>query len=479
MPGQTVTRIRGPSVLRFRRWPIALSIAALGVTVAGGHAAIPAGTPSQASNDGTAADAGFSGAAGLWGDLPGGVAGRPFIRSLSVVNGGVSTPVITDGIAAAPAVQNGDVTAVVAPLNLCRTGQTPSPGRCYATPNRVAVAFGYANNGNVGTDFANPETPLRQAVTPDTVFDVTIALNTLGSTLRWTWINGDLERWTTSRLGRDDAEIRVRVRPVVTPAIDWSTVPANGCTATPIRDCDIPQSQGETLSANLVLSLDDSLDPALTGSVFATEGAIAGFLEPTGTASAPVLDLQIASAHLTAAGAPQTGAITALIPSQALLNLYGVLSADASSFFRATRTGAAGSQSAPVFRRATVGADGTDGLHVSISGITFSAPTYALSRAATAPRTSARRRGALTTVTSPAVRACRAAACTATVMRLPSGLKGRAATAGTGRTTASGAVVLSLPSKRLAKGSRYTLVLRHAAGPKRGKLVTTAVGTTS
>jgi hypothetical protein len=466
-------------VLRSRRWPIVLSIAALGLAAAAGHAAIQAGTPSQASNDGSAADAGFSGSAGLWGDLPGGVAARPFIRSLSVVNGGVATPVITDGIAAAPAVQNGDVTAVVSPLNLCRTGQAPSQGRCYTSPNRVAVAFGYANNGNVGTDFANPETPLRQTVTPDTVFDVTIALNTLGSTLRWTWVNGGLERWTASRLGRDDAEIHLRVRPVVTPAIDWNAVPANGCTATPINNCDIPQSQGETLSANLVLSLDDTLDPALTGAVFATEGAIAGFLQPSGDASAPVLDLQIASAHLTAAGSPQTGAITALIPAQALLNLYGVLPADAATFFRATRSGAAGTQSAPSFRRATVAADGTDGLRVAISDITFSAPTYALSRTVKAPRTSARRRGALTTVTAPAVKACRAAACTATVMRLPSALKAKAVRAGSGRTTASGTLALSLPSSRLARGSRYSLVLRYAAGPKKGRLVTTAVGTTS
>lgn len=466
-------------MLRFRRWPIVLSIAALGLIAAAAYAAVPAGTPSQASNDGSAADAGFSGSGGLWGDLPGGVASRPFIRSLSVVNGGVSTPVITDGLAAAPALQNGDVTAVVAPFNLCRTGEAPSPGRCYATPNRVGITFGYADNGNVGTDFANPQTPLRQAVTPDTVFDVTIALNTLGSTLRWTWVNGDLERWTASRLGRDDAEIRLRVRPVVTPAIDWSAVPSNGCTATPIRDCDIPRSQGETLSANLVLSLDDTLDPSLTGAVFATEGAIAGFLQPAGNASAPVLDLQIASAHLTAAGAPQTGSITALIPAQALLNLYGVLPADAATFFRATRTGDAGTQSAPVFRRATVAADGTDGLRASISGITFSAPTYALSRTAKAPRTSARRRGATTTVTAPALKACRAAACTATVMRIPSAVKAKAVIAGKGRTTASGALALALPSSRLTKGSRYTLVLRYAVGPKKGKLVTTAVGAAS
>ena len=464
---------------RFPRWATLTCAAALGLGAAAASAAIQAGTPSQASNDGSSATSGFSGGGGLWGDLPGGVGARPYIRSLSVINDGVSTPVIVDGTASAPALQNGDVTAVIAPFNLCRAGEAPAQGRCYATPNRVGITFGYADNGSVGTDFANPTTPLRQAVDRETVFDAVIGLNTLGRTLRWTWMNGDLDRWSAIRLGRDDAEIHVRLRPVSTPGIDWSTVPVNGCTATPIRDCDIVQSQGETLSAGLVLSLDDSLDSSLTGAVFATKGAVAGFLEPTGTAAAPVLDLQIASAHLTAAGAPQTGALTALIPAQALLNLYGVLPADAGTFFRATRSGDAGTQSAPVFRRATLAADGTDGLRVSISDITFSAPTYALSRLAPAPRTSARRRGAVTTVTAAAVRACRAAACTATVMPLSRTIKTTATIAGSGRTTAAGAVVLALPSSRLAKGGRYTLVLRYATGPRKGRLVTTAVGVTS
>ncbi len=465
-------------MLRFRRWPAVLSIAALGLAAAAASAAVNAGTPSQSSNDGTAANAGFSGSGGLWGDLAGGVAARPFIRSLSVVNGGVSTPVITDGTASAPAVQNGDVTAVVAPFNLCRTGEAPSPGRCYATPNRVGITFGYANNGAVGTDFANPETPLRQTVTRDTVFDLTIGLNTLGTTLRWAWLNGGLDYWSATGLGRDDAQIHVRLRPVTTPAIDWSAVPSNGCTATPIRDCAIAQSQGETLSAGLVLSLDDTLDASLTGAVFATQGAVAGFLEPTGTSIAPELDLQIASAHLTAAGAPQTGSLTALIPAQSLLNLYGVLPADAASFFSATRSGDAGTQSAPRFRRATAAADGTEGLLVSVSDITFSAPTYGVSRKAKAPRTSAARRGATTTVTAAAVKACRAAGCTATILRIASKVKSTTVVAGGGRTSASGALSLALPSSRLAKGSRFTLVLRYAKGPKKGRLVTTAVGVT-
>ncbi len=449
-----------------------IALLSAAVTVAAG--AINTGTTDQATNDGTAANATFPFPGGLWGDLSGGVAARPFIRSLSVINDGVATPVIVNGTASAPATQGGDVTAVVAPFNLCRPGQAPAQGRCYASPNRVGITLGYAGNGSVDTDFASPDVTPRQHVDANTIFDVTIGLNTLGRTLRWTWLNGGLEYWAASSLGAGDAEIHIRLRPVATPAIDWSTVPANGCTATPIRDCDIPQSHGETLSANLVLSLDDSLDPSLTGAVFATQGAISGFLVPSGTPTAPVLDLQVASAHLTAAGAPQTGALTALIPAQALLNLYGVQPSDASRFFTATRTGDAGTHSAPTYTRATTAADGTDGLLVSVSGITFSAPTFAVARKATAPRTSARRRGATTTITATAVKACLAQGCTAVILRIGSRVGGTATRVGSGRTSASGALTMTVPGSTLPARSRYTLVLR-----KGGTLVTTGVGAAS
>ena len=466
-------------MIRSRRLVALLTTVSFAAAAAVAAGAMFSGMPSQETNDGSSASAGFSGSGGLWGDMAGGVAARPYVESLSVVNGGVATPVISGGTASAPATQNGDVTAVIAPINLCRADEAPQPGRCYRTPNRVGVALGYVNNGNVGTDFASPEVSPRQVVDQNTVFDMTIRLNTLGKTLRWSWLNGDLEYWSATHLGQDDAAIRLRFRPVTTPSIDWSQVPANGCTATPLRDCAIAQSQGQTLSANLVLSLDDTLDTSLTGAVFATQGAVSGFLVPSGDASAPVLDLQIASAHLTAAGTPQTGALEALIPAQSLVNLYGVQPADASRFFTTRRSGDAGTQSAPVFTRWTAAANGSDGLLVSVSDITFSAPTYALARRTPPPRTSAKRRGPTTTVTAAAVRACRSKACTATILRIGSRVAARTTRVGSARTSASGALSLKVPAGRLGTRSRYTLVLRYAAGPKKGTLVTTAVGATS
>lgn len=447
------------------------AVLTLGGAVAIAGAAISSGTPGQEFLDGSSAGSSATGGGGLWGDMPGGVTARPFISALSVTTGGVTTPVVVGGTAAPATVRQGDVTAVVAPFNLCRADQAPGNG-CYSAPNRVGIAVGYADNGQVTADLSAPPAGAAHTVDATTVIDMTIRLNTLGRTLRWSWLNGDLISWRATGLGADDAQVRVRFRPVPTPAFDYSALPPNGCTATPVRDCDIERSQGEFLAANLVLSLDDTLPAALTGAVFATRGAMSGYLEPGGSAAAPTLDLQIASAHLTATGAPQIGAITALIPSQALLEMYGVLPEDAATLFTARRTGSVGTQSAPRFRRATLATDGTDGLLVDIDGITFSAPTYRVSRRPVAsPRTTVTRRAGRVSV-SGTVAACRTRACIVTVRRILPGLRGRTAPVATGTTVGAGRFALGAPAARLAAGSRFVLTVR-APGTARKVLATT------
>ncbi len=124
--------------------------------------AVQDGMPSQYFSDLPSTDPRVGGRAG-WADLPGGVAARPYVRSLTIINNGVATPVITDGTTAAPTVAPGDVTAVVSAINLCGLGQTPAQGVCYATPNRFALTVGYGGDseGNtVGYNFANPKFPV-------------------------------------------------------------------------------------------------------------------------------------------------------------------------------------------------------------------------------------------------------------------------------------------------------------------------------
>ncbi len=393
-----------------------------------------------------------------WSDLQGGVSARPYVKSLAVVNGGTATPVFSGGVGAAAGVANGGVTAVVSPLNLCPAGQAPAPGRCYATPNRVSLTFGIKTEQGVGLDLASGGAP---AITSDTTLDVTIALNTLGTSLRWSWANGDLVSWKATNLGRADAELRLRIKPVATQWIDWSTRGPVGCTATPIRDCNLDRADSTYLGANMVLSLDDTLDAGLTGAVFATQGAIAGFLLPENSPAGPALDLQIAAAHLDSSGALHKGAIKAILPASALTALYNSTPEQAQGLFTATRRGDPGTQSAPTFTPISESDTDSAGLAVQITDITFSAPTYRLAPSGKGGKGGAglkitpKRSGKAATFTAKPMPTCKRAACTITLAT--SG--GKPKVIASAKSSKTGALQLKVPVSKLKAGS-YVVTVR-------------------
>lgn len=314
---------------------------------------------------------------GTWGDLPSGPQQRPFLKSLSVVNGDDSALVYTGAAGGTGPTQAGDVTAVISPTNVCKMGQSDN---CYSTPNRVGIQLGYiGGDGGIRRNFATPTVALTHPVTASTVLDVVIGLNTIGTPLRWTGATGSLESWKATGLGTASGEIHIRLHPALTPELDWSAHPeASGCTATPIRDCEVAQAHGESLTAGLVLSLDNTLPTALTGAVFATQRAIMGYLQPGGTADAPALDLQVASSHLRADGAPQLGTLQAFLPAAGLEQIYAMTPEAASTRLAADRRGDPGTSDAPAFAVRSEDATWNAGLEVTVSGITFSAPTYRL-----------------------------------------------------------------------------------------------------
>ncbi len=169
----------------------------------------------------------------------------------------------------------GSVTPVVLPSNLCRAGTTPVPGQCYATPNRVGISLGLVGSNN------GLNQDLTGGTTADSVYDMTVKLNTLGQSLRWSWANLDLLYWRTTGLGLPDAEFQVRFRPVATPyVVDYGS--NNGCTATPIRDCNLTQSAATILAASIALSLDETVNTALTGAIFATQAPSLAISIPPG-----------------------------------------------------------------------------------------------------------------------------------------------------------------------------------------------------
>lgn len=420
------------------------------------------GMPPQSFLDGAAGSENSS-SGGTWADMAGGVSARPYVTSLALINDGVSTPVFTGAGVTPPATGEGGITATVAPVNLCKAGEAPSPGRCYATPNRVAITLTHVDGMNLSYDFSHPTTPLTPRVDADTVVDMTVALNTLGSSLRWTWVSGQLLFWQTSNLGAANASLHLRFHPTVSPLV--SSYPAdNGCSATPIFNCHIAQADADVLSASLLLSLDTTLDPVLTGAVFATQHAMLGFLSPRGAPAAPQLDFQVASTHTAADGSAQLGSLQALLPSAALLSLYGLTPADAAPLFTTTRAGDPGTNSAPTYAPWTPAANGSDGLMVTVRDITFSAPTYRVkARLAPAVAVGIRTRaGTAISVKGAGCTALRPCAVSVYDLGLPHAAR-PASAAPLLRATAllKATAVVHVPAAKLAKGHRFAVVVRN------------------
>jgi len=428
--------------------------------------------PSQAETDLASTDPGHTSSQAGWGDMADGVAARPYVRSLSVTNGDVTTDVITDGGPTAPTTSAGDVTAVVSPINLCRVDQSPSSGVCYATPNRVALTLGYDSGSGTRYDFTHPHVATTPAITADSVIDMTVALNTLGRTLRWSWVSGHLMYWRVTNLGQDDATVRVKFTPGWTPYVapeDWPT--GNGCTATPIFNCDLTQAAAEVLQASMLFSLDDTLDKALTGAVFATRNAMYGFLRPGQSPTVPTMDIQAASTHFRSDGSLQRGTLEALIPAAALQNVYGVLPADAPSLFAVRRYGS-GTNDPPAYTAWTYAEHGSDGLLVTVDNISFSVPKYRISTSLKRTPTNARVKRGTATVTANVAYCKKKRACVATVYRL-----GRTRYSATRTPVISGKRFagnkLELRTNRLARHDRYLLVVRSA---KTGATVGSTLG---
>jgi hypothetical protein len=340
-----------------------------------------------------------------------------------VTDGGTTTTFISGG-QPTHAAQAGDLTAVVMPVNLCRTNQAPAPGVCYNPPNRVGIELGYLTTDPthpVGTDFAQHPgvSGFYDNITIDqtSTIDLTIDLSTVGQPLRWSWVNCSLLSWKTSGLGTAHGTVSLSMHLTPTP---WETLAGqNGCSATPIFDCTIHQSAQDLLSGNLVLSVDSTMDAALTGAVFATQQATFGYLDPGSPGSAS-LSIQAGGPHLLSDGTLNSATISAFFPESAMLSIYSMTSADAASSIAVSSLTGTSFQS-PSFASATASDIQDQGLWVTIPGVQFPdvsnstvrrggsstpGPTWAVSSKATSVVGSAQVAGSTTKVSVGSVPKC-------------------------------------------------------------------------
>ena len=424
-----------------------------------------------------------------WPNMTGGVAARPYVTALSVINGGVSTPVITAGTATAETnVPTGRIAVAIAPFNLCRTGQTPAQGVCYATPNRIGISVGYQTEpGQLGYDFSKA-TNLLTPVTADTEFDITLNLNTLGKSVRWSWASGVATYWNTSNLGTDGASIRVRLKPTLTPVVMQGTQQV-GCSQVPVQTCPYTQNTHETLSASLVLSLDNSLGEVFTGALFSSTRSYMGSLmvQPGET---PQMTYGVSAPQTWSDGTQNSASMSAVLSDAALLNFYGATPEMAAT--PEFQTGAlnlartdGGTQGPITWTRWTFDVQGIDGWLVTIPEITFAtaaagaqgvrafastvAPAQFKVKAKTSQKITTRRSGTKAVLTlKVTASACAKYSCRVVVSSIASKVGSsskKLTTASVGRKSKS---VLSTVSAKSAKGQRLSAMLQ---AKKAGKWV--------
>lgn len=438
---------------------------------------------------------------GLWGDAVGGVNGRPYVTDLAVTVTPVGGAPITRTYVAAGSVTTpasgtqGDLVAVISPYNLCNRakGETESPGRCYSSPNRLGAMIGYVKGaGQIGSNFSNPTTsngqplssPVLDAIKAQgsvTTFDVKINMNTWGSSLRWTWINGKPTYWNVSSLGEAASVVHLRFEIVTGPDVQCDTrIPVEGCDPAARYTPQTPPDR--ILKTDLVFSLDNTgVDQVFAGSLFASSNADMGSLEaaPVGSET-PGLTYGISGPN-ELSGTAAVADFWAMVSDSTLMRYFGVdqTTLDSAEFkdsetLRVQRRdgGTTGSQGWTRWSSAT---NGTAGYFFSATGIAFDGAqvrSAALRRSFAAKFTVGRRitskarvaragsRQRLTlSSTSPE---CRSGQCRWVVSRLGSGSPAsmkRIATVPARRGSAS-----SLVTAR--KGDRLSVVLQVKRGGK-------------
>ena len=371
------------------------------------------GMPDQHELDKSNAEMGSQSQPGNWYDLDGALTLRPYVESLSIVNNNITSVIVAAGdtsttLGDAP----GSVGVVLTPFNLCDKDRTPAPQTtsCYNTPNRIGVTLVYRkSSGQVGYNFTRPNDGANPGnnvalvdgltsinIDAESEVNLKINLNSIGKTLRWTWMNGIPSYWRTTDLGLDTASIEVHAKLASKPIIDSNqTYDTHLCTTVPISTCDVTRSNSDWLAFNMVLSLDTTMSEAMTGALFATEGAIMGSVEVANdpTTNLPILKYAAASSHYLHTGTTPSdvrhGKMHAVIPASALVQQLGVPSftdgtavpsaATPAALFTTVREGSCGtgcSDGDTTFTEWTSDVQGTNGVLVDIVGMTFSAPKF-------------------------------------------------------------------------------------------------------
>ena len=300
-----------------RRLVVLLVLATVGgVIFASPSAAITTAEQHQQNSPGLdASDANNGG----WDNTTPGTAARPFIKYFAINNGGSDIVIVNNtggSPAQTPTPQIGDIYAFVAPVNACP--DTPS-GQCYAIPNRVSVWIGRQDGGG---NWGRNLTGASPIVDENTTIELIVGFHAAYSTIGWSWANGIPSWWTPAVTPGSNGDIRIKFTPKTTPS---TTGMPPSCSTVPVTSCDFTPTSAEEFQPQLLVSMDNTLGPLFTGSLFATTASALGALDvpaAAGFTSNPTMSYQLAGPHTLFGGATRTGGLYAVIPS-AILSVFG------------------------------------------------------------------------------------------------------------------------------------------------------------
>lgn len=188
-------------------------------------------------------------------------------------------------------------------------------------------------------------------------------------------MNGGVTYWNVS-----NGVMHLVVSPVSTPDIDWTTVAQPQCCTCDVpANCNVARARGSTLTASFFFQTAPtapSTNP-LQGAVFATTGAVMGALTLNPNVRGGSLDYAMASAHLAADGSPMLGTLNGYLPASAITAVFpSVPLVSVPRLLNVIRAGDPGSESAATVTAVAAASFGSDGFLVTVTGATFSAPTY-------------------------------------------------------------------------------------------------------
>jgi hypothetical protein len=422
--------------------------------------------------------------AGQWGDVTGGVAGRPYVKYLAVTPYNVSTKTygskieyVTNGSVSTPTpTQTGAITMTLTPYNVCG-GKTTTD--CYSAPNRIGAMIGYVKGPNqLGADFSNPSVAsVKDVMQEGSLVEVVINMNTWGSTLRWTWLNGIPTYWKVDNLGQANAEVSMKFALTTGPSHLCDTrIPAAGCDPSKAGAGFAPT---EMLKTDFIFSLDDTgVDATFNGTLFASRNADLGSLEAVPVGS-PTLGLTYGvTGSNELSGKENVGTFYAFVSDNSLLNYFGVTQDVLNSpDFRSSSTLAVtradkGGQGEPVWERMTADTFGSSGYLLTVLDVRFNGSAVTQALRATQPAlfkvgnknsssVSLRKSGSTYSVTASAkTKACKKSACRWVISKSTSTYSAKAKKLKTVAAKVSGTTVSGSASVKAKKNDRIAVVLQ-------------------